>query len=222
MPFKLSAVIFDMDGLMLDTEPLSRTAWGQVLADQGYTFSEALGQQMLGRTIDDVTVMLRQALGADLPVETLTQRKRAHVCQQIDQHGVALKPGLTELLDWLKAQAIAHAVGSSAIRSDVMFKLTRAGLADRFDAIVTGDQVKAGKPAPDIFLAAAREMRVSPAECVVLEDAEAGIQAAHAAGMLPLMVPDLQPPSPESLALAHRVFPSLHEAKTFLEQARRQ
>jgi HAD superfamily hydrolase (TIGR01509 family) len=219
MSFKLSAVIFDMDGLMLDTEPLARTAWRQVLAEAGYTLSDELYLQVLGRTMEDTQAILRQAFGADLPAEDLAQRKRAHVWQHITRHGVAVKAGLVELLDWLKTQAIPHAVASSAGRPDVMLKLSRAGLVDHFDAVLTGDQVTAGKPAPDIFLAAARQLSISAAGCAVLEDADAGIRAAHAAGMLPLMVPDLKPPSPESLTLAHRIFPSLREAKAYLEQA---
>jgi HAD superfamily hydrolase (TIGR01509 family) len=217
MPFKLSAVIFDMDGLMLDTETLARDAWRQALAEVGYALSDELYLQLLGRTIEDTQAILRQALGADLPIESLARRKGMLVRQHIDQHGLRLKTGLAELLDWLKTHAIAHAVASSAKRPDVLFKLSHAGFGSWFDTVVTGDQVSAGKPAPDIFLAAARQLQVPAAECAVLEDSDAGIRAAHAAGMLPLMVPDLKPPSQESLALAHQIFPSLHEAKNFLE-----
>lgn len=219
MPFKLSAAIFDMDGLMFDTESLARAAWREILAHQGYTLPEEVYQKLPGRPAEDTQAILRQALGADLPAGHLTQLKRAHVRQHIDRHGLTVKAGLVELLDWLQAHSIARAVASSAGEPDVTFKLARSGLRERFGAVVTRDQVAAGKPAPDLFLAAARQLGLPAAECAVLEDSDAGIRAAHAAGMLPLMVPDLQPPSPESLALACQIFPSLHEAKVFLEQA---
>jgi HAD superfamily hydrolase (TIGR01509 family) len=218
MLFKLSAVIFDMDGLMLDTEPVARAAWRQVLAEEGYTLSDELFLQLLGRTTEDTQAILRQALGRELSADNLALRKRAHVWQHIDRHGLAVKTGLVELLDWLNARSLACAVASSTNQPDATFKLSQAGLAGRFDTIVTGDQVAAGKPAPDIFLETARQLHIAATECAVLEDSDAGILAAHAADMLPLMVPDLKPPSPESLVLAHRIFPTLHEAKAFLEQ----
>ncbi len=219
MPFRLSAVIFDMDGLMFDTESLSRAAWREILADRGYTLPEEIYLQLPGRSAEDTQAILRQALGADLPAEHLMQLKRPHVRQHIDRHGLTVKAGLVELLDWLEAHSIARAVASSASEQEVTFKLSRSGLGERFGAVVTRDQAKAGKPAPDIFLAAARQLGLPATECAVLEDSDAGIRAAHTAGMLPLMVPDRQPPSAESLALACQVFPSLHEAKAFLEQA---
>lgn len=215
--FKLSAVIFDMDGLMLDSEPLAQAGWRLALAEHGYTLSDELFLQMLGRSTDGTRAILRQALGAEAPFESLFARKRQYVHDEVAQNGIAAKPGLLELLAWLEARCIRRAIASSARREDVMHKLNRAALASRFETIVTGDQVSKGKPAPDIFLEAARQLGIPAGECAVLEDSDAGILAAHAAGMWPLMVPDLKPPSPESAALAHRIFSSLHEVKTFLE-----
>ncbi len=214
---KLAAVIFDMDGLMLDTERLACAAWKAALSEAGYPYSEALMLAILGRTTEGTRATFLQTFGPTVPFERLIERKRQYVRDEIDQQGLVAKAGLLELLDWLEAQRLARAVASSAQREDVLHKLNRAGLTARFDAILTGDQVQHGKPAPDIFLAAAQELGVAPAACAVLEDSDAGIWAAAAAGMLPLMVPDIKPPAPESLARAHRIFRSLHEAKDFLE-----
>jgi beta-phosphoglucomutase family hydrolase len=217
MTLLLSAVIFDMDGLMLDTEPLALVAWRQALGELGYTLSDEVGLQMLGRTTEDTRVILQQALAADLPFDRVFQRKRQVVGEHIAQHGVSAKAGLAELLTWLEGRRVATAVASSARREDVNYKLAQAGLTHHFDTIVTGDQVQNGKPAPDIFLMAAQQLHVPPPACMVLEDSEAGIQAAHAAGMRPVMVPDLKPPSPENAALTYRIFPSLREVRAFLE-----
>ena len=218
MTFTLSAVLFDMDGLMFDTEPLALVAWRQALAERGYSLTDELGLEMLGRTTEDTRLILRKALAADLPFEALFQRKKEIVGEHVAQHGVSAKPGLVELLAWLSSRHVATAVASSARRDDVSAKLARAAVPHRFDALITGDQVQNGKPAPDIFLAAARQLGVAAPACVVLEDSEAGIQAAHAAGMRPVMVPDLKPPSPETARLAFRICASLREVQVLLEQ----
>jgi HAD superfamily hydrolase (TIGR01509 family) len=217
MTFSLAAVIFDMDGLMLDTEPLSMLAWGRALAEYGYTLTDQVFLELIGRTTEDTHAILRQALAADLPFEHIFQRKKQVLKDIIAQRGVAAKAGLLELLTWLESRCVATAVASSARREDVSDKLAQAGLSQRFNAIVTGDQVHYGKPAPDIFLAAALQLHVPAQKCLVLEDSEAGIQAAHAAGMWPVMVPDLKLPSPENAVLAYRIFPSLREVQAFLE-----
>jgi HAD superfamily hydrolase (TIGR01509 family) len=218
MTFRLSAVLFDMDGLMLDTEPLALVAWRQALAEHGYTLSDEVGLATLGRTAEDTRLILQQSLGANLPYQAAFRRKKELVSETIAREGISAKPGLVELLAWLSSRGAATAVASSARREDVSAKLVRAGLLHRFDALVTGDQVQHGKPAPDIFLAAARQLHVPASACLVLEDSEAGIQAAHAAGMRPVMVPDLKPPSPETALLAFRICASLCEVLVLLEQ----
>ena len=109
-------------------------------------------------------------------------------------------------------------MASSTSKKGVIHKLTVAGLIDRFETLVGGDEVANGKPAPDIFLTAAARLGVLPDGCMVLEDSEAGIQAAHAAGMLPVMVPDVKPPSPEIEAVAYAVLPSLKDTIPLLKR----
>jgi beta-phosphoglucomutase-like phosphatase (HAD superfamily) len=104
-------------------------------------------------------------------------------------------------------------VATSTGREEACDRLRVADLFHCFDAIVGGDEVVRGKPAPDLFLLAAQRLKITPAECIVLEDSEAGIRAARAAGMTPILVPDLKPPSDEVQALAYRMYPSLHEAR---------
>jgi len=211
------AVIFDMDGLMLDTESLAREAWFATMRRWGYELSDDVYLRVLGTTGAHTREIFRAAFGPDIPIEAMYDDKQRYVDEAIASGRIAIKPGLIELLDWLDAQRIPKAVASSTVRRLVLKKLERVGVAGRFDAIVGGDEVAHGKPAPDIFLEAARRLNVLPADCVALEDSENGVRAAHAAGMSVIMVPDLKPPADEVRTLAHRVVTSLHEAKQALE-----
>jgi HAD superfamily hydrolase (TIGR01509 family) len=124
---------------------------------------------------------------------------------------LAVKPGVHELLGWLEANAIKRAVATSTRRERAVSKLERTALLPRFHQIVGGDEVARGKPAPDIYVEAARRLSANAASCLVLEDSEPGVRAAFAAGMLPIMVPDLHPPSADLAALDLIVLPTLHD-----------
>lgn len=213
---RVEAVIFDMDGLMLDSEQMARTAWQRALADWGLHMPDSLYVQLIGRAALDTKQLLRDAFGPALPVEEVYARKQHFLDEEIDLHGIPLKPGLMGLLDFLDGLRMPKAVASSTHRAFVLRKLGIAGLLTRFDAIACGDEVPNGKPAPDVFLTAAARLGVTAWRCIVLEDSDAGIRGAHAAGMIPILVPDLKTPSPEIVALAHRVFPSLTEVRDYL------
>jgi beta-phosphoglucomutase-like phosphatase (HAD superfamily) len=233
---KISAVIFDMDGLMLDTEGMARKAWVRSLAELGYDFPDHIYRNIIGITVSDAEGYLRDEFGKDFPFEEALRRKQQYVRETIQEQGILLKPGLWELLDALdgndrRQQAkpakdgpkaedkpLANhcwpkAVASSSSGETVRRNLKAAGLElERFDAIVGGEEVRKGKPSPDIFLLACRKLGVEASECLVLEDSNPGIKAAHAAGMIPLMVPDLIPPDEEAKAIVYRILPDLHEA----------
>lgn len=212
------AVLFDMDGLMLDTERLAREAWLATMRLWGYELSDEVYLQVLGTTGARTRDIFRQAFGSDIPIEAMYAYKQRYIDDAIRANRIRVKPGLTALLDRLDAWRVPKAVASSTARSLVMQKLEAVGLVGRFDAIVAGDEVAHGKPAPDIFYEAARRLNVRPASCIVLEDSENGIRAAHAAGMLSIMVPDLKPPDEEVRRLAYRVVPSLVEATEALHR----
>jgi HAD superfamily hydrolase (TIGR01509 family) len=212
------AVLFDMDGLMLDTERMARRAWTSALAAHGYAMDEPSYLRLLGRTAGDVQQILRELFGPELPFVEIYRMRTANYEADIASNGIRTRPGLLELLDFLEEKNIPKAVASSTVNWFVLHKLERAGIAQRFSTIVSGDQVPRGKPEPDIFLEAARRLGVDPVKCVVLEDSEAGITAAHRAGMIPIMIPDLKPPTPEVRALAYRVLPSLHEVIPVVEK----
>jgi HAD superfamily hydrolase (TIGR01509 family) len=215
--FKVEAVLFDMDGLMLDTERLSQSTWRRAMGDWGYDLSDEVYLTVVGRTAISTWQVFREAFGQDLPLEEIFARRQVYHDEITKRDGIALQPGVRELLHWLDTTPWKRAVASSTRRPIVLKRLEIAGVLDRFTTIAGGDEVEHGKPAPDIFLLAAERLGVAPEHCVVLEDSDAGIQAAHKAGMLPLMVPDMKPPSETSLQLAGGVFASLYEVKTFLE-----
>jgi len=214
---QIKAIIFDMDGLMLDTEPIAEMGWRRALADWGYHLSHELYLPVIGTTIVNARRVWVESFGADLPIEAIYKRHQEYINAHIDEHGIPIKPGLLDLLTWLEQRHFPKAVGSSTQRARVLHKLNFTGLQDYFNIIVGGDEVTHGKPAPDIFLAAAELLHISPHECVVLEDSEAGIRAAHAAGMISIMIPDLKTPSAEIKPLARQIFPSLMEAHAFFE-----
>ena len=206
-----AAVIFDMDGLVLDTEPLAARAWAEAAAALGVVFDMSLARAMIGRNFADCATMLRAHYAAPYPVDALLGRWHAAYDDVVAREGLALKPGVHELLEWLEANSIPRAVATSTRRERARSKLERTALLPRFHDVVGGDEVARGKPAPDIYVEAARRLGKDVASCVALEDSEPGIRAALAAGVTPIMVPDLHPPSPELVALDVAVLPSLHE-----------
>lgn len=210
------AVIFDMDGLMLDSERMAQDAWRRALADQGLTLSDGVYFQLVGREAADTKAILAHAFGPVLRVEEVYARKQRYLEEAMARDGIPTKPGLHALLDLLDGRGVRKAVASSTHRPLVVRKLALTRLLERFEAIVCGDDVPNGKPAPDVFLLAAERLGVRPQDCIVLEDSEVGIRAARAAGMTAILVPDLKPPSPEVAALAHRAFPSLEHVREYL------
>jgi HAD superfamily hydrolase (TIGR01509 family) len=211
-----AAVIFDMDGLMLDTEVLGRETWRDAAASVGVDFDLNLLPAMIGRNYRDTRVFLREHYGPDYPVEQLTAACLVCFDAIVARDGIAQKPGLPELLDWLEHENVARAVATSTRRDRAEAQLTAQGLLTRFVTLVGGNEVTQGKPAPDIFLLAASRLDVAAAECVVLEDSEPGVRAALAAGMMPIMVPDLHGPSDALLAREPLVLPSLHDVREHL------
>ena len=204
------AVIFDMDGLLLDTEPLAARAWDEAAAAVGTTFDPAMARAMIGRNFRDGSAMLRAASAPGYPADAILSRWHTTYDAIVERDGLALKPGVFELIEWLEARGIVRAVATSTRRERAQAKLARTALLPRFAILVGGDEVARGKPAPDIHLEAARRLGAAPDRCLVLEDSEPGIRGALAAGMVPVMVPDLLPATDELLAQGVVVHESLH------------
>ncbi len=216
----IQALIFDLDGLLIDSERLSQRSWSEVMADAGYTLSEEIYSQMIGRTEKDVKDILQQAYGMDFPFEEMYRRREIRFFEIIEQEGMPVKAGWEELAAYISRTGLKTAVASSTYCRLAEKKLKAAGLSSLFKVVVTGDEVAHGKPAPDLFLTAARKLEVSPSSCVVLEDSEAGIQAASAAGIRCIHIPDIQPVSIQTLSLVWRQVNTLADVVKILEEER--
>ena len=213
------AVIFDMDGLMIDTERLALKAWQLAGVDFGFPITEDIFVTMVGRNRWDSDRTLVEVFGSDFPVDAVRKRYRTYVNGWIDEGKLSIKSGLLELLGFLDHVSIPKAVATSTEYDRAIHKLSLVNLLERFPIVIAGDQVQKGKPAPDIFLAASVQLGVLPKHCLVLEDSDAGIQAAYDAGMTSVMIPDMKPPSEKSRTFAHRVFGELGEFHHYFRES---
>ena len=216
LPTDIRAVIFDMDGLLLDSEPLYRIAWRKAASHYGFEIDDQLYGRLIGHTDVEGELMLAQLVGIRYPREEFSRLRAESEEELFSSQIVPLKAGAIELLSCLKAAGISGCVATSTIRRKAVPLLERTGLLSRFEAVVCGDEVAKGKPAPDIFLESARRLNVEAGNCLVLEDSEAGVTAAHLAGIASIMVPDLKQPSPEIASLAAAVAKSLFDVKWML------
>jgi HAD superfamily hydrolase (TIGR01509 family) len=214
---EIKAVVCDMDGLLFDTETIYRKVWQQACAECGHELPDDLYATFVGRPTADCEAKLLEFFGAHFPQDEVRVLRRALWEAHVSECGIQTKSGVQELLDEIAQRALLSAVATSTTRNGALKCL--GDLARRFNAIVTGDEVQRGKPAPDIFLLAASRLNVSPRECLVLEDSELGAQGAIAAGMKAVIVPDVIQPSPSVAAQAFRVCSSLHEVRAlFIEE----
>ena len=208
------AVIFDMDGLIIDSEIVYRTAWQQSAADLGYRMSDELYLNFAGRRAVECEATLFEIYGNQFPLHDFLKRSDQLYQEHVKKYGISTKPGLCELLHLLDTRHLPRAIATSTGRVKALHCLGR--LVNRFTLIVTGDDVTQGKPAPEIFLLTVARLQLTPPQCLVLEDADAGVQAAHAAGIPVIMVPDLHRPPAQVAAKATCVCSSLHEVKDLL------
>ena len=212
---RVGAVIFDMDGLMVDTEPVYQAAWRQAATELGYDLDDELYAKFVGRPTTACEAIIIEQFGATFPLERFRERWPALWRSDVERNGIRAKPGLEEILTLVDSRRLPKAVATSSEAEYVEVTLRRAGLAGRFDAMVTGGEVARGKPEPDIYLAAARKLGLPPSDCVALEDSEAGILAIQRAGMIGILVPHW-PASPRAVQTAFRVVETLHEAREVL------
>ena len=215
---RAKAVIFDMDGLMLDTQRMATVAWKQAVSTFGFQLNDEIILKLLGRNNEDSNEILMSEFGSEFPFEDCRNLARKIYAGDMTKNGIPVKAGLFPLLEYLEKKSIKLAVATSTAREFAVQRLEQTNLIGHFPIIVTGDEVARGKPFPDIFLNASKLLKIPAKNCVVLEDSFSGIQAAFSAKMIPIMVPDLFEPSDEIKALTYAVVPSLIEAKKEIEK----
>ena len=209
-------VLFDMDGVIFDSETVSVQCWRKAADELGLEGIDRVYTRCVGTNISSSKAILHEAYGARVdPVAflALTSRFYDAWCKE---NGLPVKPGAPEILRALREADVPLAIASSTSRDYVTRELEEAGLLGFFDAVICGDMVTRSKPDPEIFLKAAEALGVQPCDAVVIEDSYNGIRAAAAGGMHPIMVPDILPPTDEMRRLAEIILPSLLEVKDWL------
>ena len=215
LPDPVRAVIFDMDGTLIDTEAAHRRAFVDTGHALGWPLGEELLLSMVGIHRDENQRVLAERLGPDFPLAPFYADSDA-LFEAAEDAGIPLRPGADLLLDHLARAGIPMALATSTAAPFAQQRLERSGLIHYFDVIVTRSDVERPKPDPEPYLLAARRLGIDPAHCVAVEDSHAGVRSATAAGIATVMVPDLLPPTEElTLACAH-VLPSLADLRDLL------
>ena len=190
----IKAVIFDMDGLLLDTEKLLIRFWVQAANEAGYpmTREQALGLRSLHRKF--AIPYLKELFGEGFDYIAIRSRRMELMSAYLENHPLELKAGALELLDFLKSENIPAAICTATDLDRTKDYLSRVGIFDRFDKIICAAMVEFGKPRPDIYIYACEQLGLKPFECMALEDSPNGVMSAAEAGCVTVMVPDLSPP----------------------------
>jgi len=210
------AFIFDMDGLLMDTENVYKRSWSAAAGALGFDLTDQIYLTLIGITVADCEKRLVEHFGKTFPLDRFRGDARTRYEAIVKADGIPLKPGVHAVLDWAAQGNIPCGVGTSTVTEEARDRLKRHGILDRFVVVVGGDQIRRGKPDPETFLKVAEALAHPPEHCLVFEDAHSGVKAARAAGMSVVLVPDLLPATPEIAAQASGVFPSLTHAVSWL------
>lgn len=214
----IKGILFDMDGLMIDTESLLTRFWCESANSLGYpmTPEHVLGIRSLASKY--AIPHLKSIFGEDFDYWAVRSKRIELMNAYISEHGIEKKKGLDELLSYIKSVGLKCAVCTATDLQRTTLYLEKIGVLAEFDELVCGDMIKNGKPSPDIYLAGAEKLGLAPQECVALEDSPNGIESAHSAGCIPVMVPDLSLPEDNMLPKIHAVCEDLEKVITVIEK----
>ncbi|NJP40545.1 HAD family phosphatase [Oscillospiraceae bacterium HV4-5-C5C] len=216
----IQALVFDMDGVMFDTEQLAVRAWMQAGEALGWPIDRSLCLRLLGLNTQSAGEVLTQALGPAFNYHQARQFMNERLNQLIVTEGIPLKPGLKDLQQWLEIRQWPYCVATSSDQARTDFCLASGGLEQAFPQKICGNQIRRSKPAPDIYLAATQLLKIRPEHCLAVEDSPNGAASALAAGLQLAIVPDLieLQAFPAHILTQARVFPDLNKLRQALEQ----
>lgn len=211
---RFEAVIFDMDGLLIDSELLAMEAFEISCHHYGLEGLEEAVRACIGTNAQKTREILTPLVCEQVAYDEFRAFWEAHYQKAIHSDRLNTKPGAEALLEHLSTLGIPRALATSSGKEKAKGKLARTGILDYFSVIVGGDEVTNSKPDPEIYLKAAGHLQVNPKSCLALEDSENGVKAAHAAGMTVIQVPDLVPPSDQLKSLGHLILQCLTQVPT--------
>ena len=213
----IKAIIFDMDGLMIDSERVTFECYQERLKDMNLTMDEEFYKTLLGKPIKGIYQRFYDVYGNDFPIQNVIQDVHQLMAERFETEGVPVKKGLVELLHYLKDNNYKTIVATSSNRDRVDKILAQAKITEFFDDSICGDEVTKGKPNPEVFLKSCQKLGVNVDEAIVLEDSEAGIQASYDANIKVICIPDMKYPEPDYAAKTTKIVDSLEDVIDYLE-----
>ena len=215
----IKAVLFDMDGTLVDTEKYYRRFWPIAMAEFGYhlTDEQVLSMRSLGRPF--APARLKEWFGEDLDYYAIRARRTEMMEECLEKEGIQLKPGAVKILEELRRRGIPAAVATASPLERTEKYLNLTGIRPYFSKLISATQVKEGKPSPDIYLYACEQLGLDPKDCMAVEDAPNGILAAYRAGLKVVMVPDQTRPTAEDLKYVDACVDRLDEIISYLDEA---
>ena len=214
----IKAVIFDMDGLMIDSERVTFDGYKKIMGEMGLEVTKEFYVSLLGKPIKGIYQRFYDVYGNDFPIETVIKQVHEYMADLFETEGVPLKEGLKELLQYLKDNHYKTIVATSSNRNRVDTILNQANITQYFDDSICGDEVTNGKPNPEVFLKSCEKLGVAVNEAIVLEDSESGIQAGYSAEIPVICVPDMKYPEPEFANKTTKIVNTLHDVIDYLKE----
>lgn len=213
----IKAIIFDMDGLMIDSERVTFECYQERLKDMNLTMDEEFYKTLLGKLIKGIYQRFYDVYGNDFPIENVIQDVHQLMAERFETEGVPVKKGLVELLHYLKDNNYKTIVATSSNRDRVDKILSQAKITEFFDDSICGDEVTKGKPNPEVFLKSCQKLGVNVDEAIVLEDSEAGIQASYDANIKVICIPDMKYPEKQYEEKTFKILKDLTEVTVYLK-----
>lgn len=213
----IKAIIFDMDGLMIDSERVTFECYQERLKDMNLTMDEEFYKTLLGKPIKGIYQRFYDVYGNDFPIQNVIQDVHQLMAERFETEGVPVKKGLVELLHYLKDNNYKTIVATSSNRDRVDKILSQAKITEFFDDSICGDEVTKGKPNPEVFLKSCQKLGVNVDEAIVLEDSEAGIQASYDANIKVICIPDMKYPEKQYEEKTFKILKNLTEVTVYLK-----